>query len=155
MAKPGIQPPQQGTQGPQKRGYGNHLSSKLEKFGGFFHKGEVLMGSLVVTNNTRGISFTKGLEIWFKEYLSVKESLPCKASQIEFVGLFGQNQAKGSDKWQSQGFGLPDRVLKAHRSGYYSNHFSSKLEKFCGFFHRGEVLIGSLVVPYNIRGTKT
>jgi hypothetical protein len=27
-------------------------------------------------------------EIWFKEYLSVKESLPCKASQIKFAGLF-------------------------------------------------------------------
>jgi hypothetical protein len=62
-----------------------------------------------------------------------------------------QHQAKGSDKWQRQGNGLPDRVLKAHRSGGYSNHFSSKLEKFCGFFHLREVLMGSLVVPYNTR----
>jgi hypothetical protein len=73
--------------------------------------------------------------MWFKEYLSVEELLLCKISQIEFAGLFRQNQAKGSDKWQSQGLGLPNRVLKAHRSGGYSNHFSSKLEKFCGFFH--------------------
>jgi hypothetical protein len=58
-----------------------------------------------------------------------------------------QNQAKGSDKWQSKDFGLPDKVLKAHRSGGYSNHFSFKLEKFCGFFHKGEVLMGSLAVP--------
>jgi hypothetical protein len=58
-----------------------------------------------------------------------------------------QNQAKGSDKWQSQGFGLRNRVLKAHRSGGYSNHFSSKFEKFCGFFHLREVPMGSLVVP--------
>jgi hypothetical protein len=65
-----------------------------------------------------------------------------------------QNQATGSDKWQSQGFGLPHRVLKAHRSGGYRNHFSSKLEKFCGFFHKGEVLMGSLIVPYKTQGTK-
>jgi hypothetical protein len=62
-----------------------------------------------------------------------------------------QNQAKGSDKRQSQGFGLRNRVLKAHRSGGYSNHFSSKFEKFCGFFHLREVPMGSLVVPYNTR----